>query len=69
MKTKLAENIKLYRDQLHMTQGGLAAMLCGKASLISNYENGYSTPDIITICKLAKIFGITLDELVEPTDE
>lgn len=40
-------------------------MLCGKKSLVSNYENGYSTPDIFTLCKLADIFGITLDELVE----
>lgn len=45
-----------------MSQGELAAKLCGKTSLISNYENGYSTPDI---CKLCKIFDVSLDELVE----
>ena len=48
-----------------MTQGELAKLLCGKKSLVSNYENGYSTPDIYTLCRLADIFGITLDELVE----
>lgn len=48
-----------------MTQEELANKLCGKKSLISNYENGYSTPDIITLCKLAEIFDVTLDELVE----
>lgn len=66
MKIKIAENIKFYRKSLHLTQEQLAELLHGKKSLISNYENGYSTPDIITICKLAEIFGITLDELVEP---
>ena len=65
MKTKIAENIKFYRNQMNLTQSELAALLCGKKSLISNYENGYSTPDIYTLCKLADIFGITLDELVE----
>lgn len=40
-------------------------MLQGKKSLISNYETGYSTPDIYTLCKLAEIFDITLDELIE----
>lgn len=65
MKTKIAENIRFYRKQLNMTQGELAKLLCGKKSLISNYENGYSTPDIYTLCRLADIFGITLDELVE----
>lgn len=65
MKTKISENIKFYRKQMGLTQGQLAEMLQGKKSLISNYENGYSTPDIFTLCKLAKIFDITLDELVE----
>ncbi len=65
MKTKIAENIKFYRKQMKMTQEELAEKLCGKKSLISNYENGYSTPDILTLCKLADIFDITLDELVE----
>lgn len=61
----MAKNIKFYRKQLHLTQGELAEKLNGKASLVSNYENGYSTPDICTLCRLADLFGITLDELVE----
>ena len=69
MKVKIAENIKFYRKQLKMTQSQLAEKLNGKKSLISNYENGYSTPDIYTLCKLAEIFGITLDELVEYSDD
>lgn len=65
MKVKIAENIKFFRKQLKMTQAELAGKLNGKKSLISNYENGYSTPDIYTLCKLADIFDITLDDLVE----
>ena len=65
MKTKIGENIKFYRKQLGLTQGQLAELLHGKKSLVSNYENGYSTPDIYTLCRLARIFDITLDELVE----
>ncbi len=69
MKTKIAENIKYHRHALNLTQGELAEKLGGKFSLVSNYENGYSTPDIYTLCKLAEIFGITLDELVEYSDD
>ena len=65
MKIKIAENIKFYRKQLGLTQEQLAQYLHGKKSLVSNYENGYSTPDIYTLCKLADVFDITLDELVE----
>lgn len=69
MKTRLAENIRFYRKQLGMTQQQLAGLLNGGKSLVSNYENGYSTPDIYTLCRLAEIFDITLDELVEYAKE
>lgn len=69
MKTNIAKNIKYYRKQLGLTQDELAAKLCGKKSLISNYETGYSTPDIYTLCKLAAVFDITLDELVEWSED
>ncbi len=65
MKTNIAENIKFYRRQIGLTQQELAEKLNGKKSLVSNYENGYSTPDIFTLCKLADIFDVSLDELVE----
>ena len=65
MKTKIAENIKFYRKQMGLTQGQLAEKLNGKKSLVSNYENGYSTPDIYTLCRLAVIFDVSLDDLVE----
>ena len=69
MKTKIAENIKFYRKQLGLTQEQLAEKLNGKKSLISNYENGYSIPDINTLCKLAQIFDVSLDDLVEQIDD
>lgn len=65
MKLRIAENIKFYRKQAGMTQEELARLLNGKKSLVCNYERGYSTPDIETLCRLAVIFDITLDELVE----
>lgn len=61
---KIAENIKFYRKAIGLTQEKLAILLNGKKSLVSNYENGYSTPDIFTLIKLADIFQISLDELV-----
>ena len=65
MKTNLAKNIKYYRKQLGMTQTELAKKLNGKKSLVCNYEKGYSTPDILTVCKLAKFFDVSVDELID----
>ena len=60
----LSENIKFYRKTMGLTQEELANKLNGRKSLISNYENGYSTPDILMLIKLADIFQVSLDELV-----
>lgn len=64
MNNEIGENIKALRKMHGMTQGDLALILGGKKSLVSNYENGYSTPDIYTLIKLADVFDVSLDELV-----
>ena len=64
MKNALGNRIRMWRTAYSMTQGELAAQLGGKKSLVSNYENGYSVPDIFTLIRLADIFDVTLDELV-----
>lgn len=64
MKNEIGENIKALRKLHGKTQSELAQMLGGKKSLVSNYENGYSTPDIFMLIKIADIFDVSLDELV-----
>lgn len=61
---KIADNIRFFRKANNLTQEELSKQLGGSKNLVSNYENGISTPDIFTLVKLADIFGITLDELV-----
>ena len=61
---KIAANIRFFRKANNLTQEELSKQLGGSKNLVSNYENGISTPDIYTLVKLADIFDITLDELV-----
>ena len=61
---KIADNIRFFRKANTLTQEELSKQLGGSKNLVSNYENGISTPDIYTLVKLADIFDITLDELV-----
>ncbi|MBR1624367.1 MAG: helix-turn-helix transcriptional regulator [Clostridia bacterium] len=60
----IGRNIRAYRKTMGITQEQLAEKLHGKKSLVSNYENGYSTPDIYTLIVLADLFDVSLDELV-----
>lgn len=61
---KIVDNIRFFRKANNLTQEELSKQLGGSKNLVSNYENGISTPDIYTLVKLADIFDITLDELV-----
>ena len=63
-ENNIASNIRYYRKLLNLTQDQLASFLNGKKSLVSNYENGHSTPDIYTLVQLADLFKISLDEFV-----
>ena len=56
MKNEIGENIKALRKLHGKTQSELAQMLGGGKSLVSNYENGYSTPDIFYAYKKRRYF-------------
>lgn len=70
MDNILGVRIKEGRNALGLTQDELAKKLnvSGK-SVISNYEKGYSKPDLDTLAKMAKIFGCSVDYLLGRTDE
>ena len=61
---KLRENIRLERKRSGMTQGQVADALGIRRAAYSNYELGYATPSINTLCDLAKLFHTTPDRLV-----
>jgi len=65
----LGKNIRKHRLALNWTQEKLADILCVSHQVISKWENGIATPDIATICSLAKIFNISLDCLCSFTPE
>ena len=60
----LGEKIYELRTQHNLSQGDLANELNVSRQSISKWENGNSTPDLDKLTKLAKIFNISLDELV-----
>lgn len=61
---KIQKNIRFFRKLKGLTQEELAKLLNGRKSLVSNYENGHSVPDIFVLIVLADTFEVSLDELV-----
>lgn len=63
--TSVGENIKNIRKKNNITQEELAEKLNVTRQAVSNWENGKSEPDIETLTKIAQIFDISIDELVD----
>ncbi len=61
---KIGERIKEFRINCGLTQQELAYRLGVAAQSVSKWERGVTMPDITLIVPLAKIFGVTSDELL-----
>lgn len=64
MKQTLGKRIVTNRKRLSLTQDQLAEKLGVTAQAVSKWENEQSCPDISILPQLAKIFGISTDELL-----
>lgn len=67
MKT-FAKRLRYLRNLNNKTQQQLADYLNVGKSTISNYETGYSSPDIETLKKLSEIFNVSTDYLLGESD-
>lgn len=65
----LGRKIKFFREQKQMTQTELAEAVSVTRQAVSNWERDKTLPDVYLLQKIAKEFGMTIDELVEGTRE
>ena len=65
----ISQNIAFFRKKLGLSQTALAKQLQYSNKNISKWELGETTPDVFTIKKLAGIFGVTVDILLNPITE
>jgi len=62
---KLGSNLKRIRNQKGISQGDIGRELKVSRGFISTIENGKTNPTLSTISKLAKVLGISSDELLK----
>lgn len=67
-KKTLGMMIASLRKENGMTQLELAEKMCVTDKAVSKWEQDLSCPDVDTIPKLAEIFGISMDELMQIKD-
>ena len=61
---KISEKIQILRKKKGLSQENLANMLGLSRQTVFKWEAGESTPDIDNIKKLAEIFGVSFDLLL-----
>lgn len=65
----IGNKIKQYREEKRMTQKDIAEVLKVEPGTISKYESSMIEPNIESIKKLAKLFEISIDELLADEKE
>ena len=63
MKNNLADNLKRMRLSKNYTQEQAASLLNISPKSLSRWECGSSMPDIMMLPELAKLYGVTIDDL------
>jgi len=64
IKRTLSDNISLLRKSRNLNQQQLGDKLGYTFKAISKWELGETIPDIFTLEKIAKLFNVTIDELI-----
>jgi DNA-binding XRE family transcriptional regulator len=67
MKTNVPR-LAAMRAEWELDQAGLATILGTTRETISRWERGAATPDIPTLLRLAKLFGVSVSYLIGETD-
>lgn len=70
MEIPIGKNIRRMRLEKGMTQRELAHHVRVSVQAVSKWENDRAFPDLVLLPDIARIFGVTLDELFrcESTD-
>lgn len=62
-----SRNLKRLRTQKHMTQEQAAQSLCVSPQTISRWECATTMPDIAMLPRIARLYGVTIDDLYRET--
>lgn len=62
IRKNIAENLKRLREEHDLSQTDLGTLFGKEKTTISTWERGVSVPDIVTLYKLSKLYGVELED-------
>ena len=69
IKQNIAKNITNLRKQKGLTQADLASALAYSDKSVSKWERGDGIPDVLVLCKLSELFGVSVNDLLSENAE
>ena len=69
MKSMISRNLKSLRKKNQYTQEEIAEKINVSRQSVAKWENGESNPDIESCIKLANLYNVKLDDLVNHSEE
>lgn len=61
----IGEKIKNAREKNKLTQSQASEILLVSRQTVSNWENGKSLPDILSVIRMSELYQMSLDELLK----
>ena len=68
-RKKLADNLAKYRKLYGLTQQELADCISYSDKSVSKWERGEGVPDVYVLCSIARLYEISVSELIGETGE
>ena len=68
MRKSLGEALKAHRTQCKMTQEFVAETIGVSRQAVSKWENGTSDPSTSNLFALAKLYGVSVEELLKEVE-
>lgn len=62
---ELPQQMRMYREQLGLSQEDVAHKIYVSRQTMSSWENGKTYPDVQSLLLLSDLFGVSIDELVK----
>ncbi|MDR0306107.1 MAG: helix-turn-helix domain-containing protein [Chitinispirillales bacterium] len=62
---EIGKRIKMFREQKGLSQKNFAAAIGAKNTTVSNWEKGYTRPDVDTLAKICETLGVSADDMLD----
>jgi len=61
---EIGSRIKMFREQRGFSQKDFAAHIGAKNTTVSNWEKGYTRPDVDTLAKICEVLDVSADDML-----